>query len=247
MKIDHYIASQSSISRRKILEFIKKNAVTLNAKIVTSLTVEMDPDKDIVKVDGVPILNKKQLEYYKFYKPLGVISTLNDPRDRPSLQAFIKRDQSLTPIGRLDRKTKGLMLFTNDGQFANQVSHPKFELSKTYQVTLDKKIKYFDMNRLSTGIFLNDGPIQFEKIELINKNIVIIVIKEGRNRIVRRSFSFLGYTVEKLKRIAIGPIRLDDLNEGQMKRLTKTEFKAIKAQLSKSSKGKEKTDQKANL
>jgi 23S rRNA pseudouridine2605 synthase len=133
-------------------------------------------------------------------------------------------EESIFPIGRLDRNTTGLLLFTNDGDLANKISHPQFEIPKVYKVTLDKPISVRDQKRLLTGILLEDGPVVFSKIELLDEAELLVTISEGRNRIVRRTFQQLSYEVKKLKRLSIGPIQLGGLAEGKFIKLSRPEL-----------------------
>jgi 23S rRNA pseudouridine2605 synthase len=232
-RIERFITSQTELSRRRVTALIQEGKVSVNGKIIHEIGFDIDPRKDDVQVSDQSIGYLYEPQYFKFYKPKGVISTMSDPKDRVCLAQYLgKMPESLFPIGRLDRETKGLLFFTNDGEFANKVSHPSFELQKEYQVVLDKVITHNDLRRLTKGIILEDGPIKFTDVTKKGKKELVVWIAEGRNRIVRRTFSFLGYSVEKLKRTAIGPIKLEGLAEGEFSPLTKHELRLIKASFS---------------
>lgn len=227
-KLDTLLISQTEFSRREILDLLTDKKITINGQVVQSLTHVTDPAKDTIKINGKTISTHLRFFYYKFHKPKGIISTLEDPRGRPTLKEFMKDlPVSVFPIGRLDRDTSGLLLFSNDGQFAQQISHPKFKITKLYKVTVDKSLTERHTERLLSGMLLDDGPAKFSKIELISEISCYATISEGRNHIVRRLFQQLGYTVIKLKRLAIGPIQLDKLAEGKFKELKIAELKAI--------------------
>ncbi len=232
IKLEEFLASQTAYSRRKILDLLNAGEVSVNGVPVTSLSHPVQPKTDQIKVGTVKIEHEIPYMYYKFNKPKDVICTLHDPKGRRDLMEFLRPfPQSLTPVGRLDRQTKGLLLFTNDGEFANRLMHPRYGVSKLYTVTLDQAPTARHLERLTEGMMLEDGPIRFSSIEIVDNKILKVSLKEGRNRIVRRTFDHLGYTVEKLKRIAIGPILLGKLAEGDMQPLSSGELRTLKTQL----------------
>ena len=231
MTIETYLASQTQHSRRQILAAILKGQVRVNGKPITSIAHEVVPNKDQVRFNGDLIPFAVPLLYYKFNKPRNVISTLSDPKGRVDLRSFLKgKPKQLFPVGRLDRLSKGLLLFTNDGQLAYQLTHPKFHLEKTYEIILDNALTPAHAQRLSTGIMLDDGPVQL-KLERLAPTQYLVRIAEGRNRILRRSFDFFGYTVKKLNRLAIGPVELGNLAEGEFAELSKKELARLREQL----------------
>ncbi len=175
---------------------------------------------------------KAKYAYYLLNKPNDVISTHDDPKNRKNLNIFLDQiKEEVFAVGRLDRKTTGLMLLTNDGDLANQLLHPRYQISKIYEVELDKKISHEDMNKCKKGFFLEDGPIKFETIEVIAKTKLIISLHEGRNKIIRRTFAYLNYDVKKLKRTQIGSLTLDQLKTGQIRPCTTKEIKELKSHL----------------
>jgi pseudouridine synthase len=230
IKLVKFIVSNSPFSRREIASACINNEIQINNKIVNSLAFLIDPNKDSIKIKNQLVKPQKHFYYYKFYKPNNVICSLSDPKNRPDLTKYISYalPKEIFPIGRLDRKTTGLLLFTNDGDFANKICHPKYKLKKTYHVWLDKKITKALIKKLSSGIFLADGPVQFSQIIVNTEKSLKISIHEGRNRIIRRSFSHLGFEVTNLKRISIGPILLGKVKPGEFSALKNTELKALK-------------------
>ena len=228
-----FITQKTPLSRRKVLELIKAKKIWVNDKIATDMTMIIHPNKDRVRADkqvlepGLP-----KLVYYKLNKPKGVITTLVDPRGRRTVAEFTARiPEKVVPIGRLDRDTTGLLLLTNDGHLANQIAHPSFHLPKMYQVILDQVITRANLARLLTGMVLEDGPFSFDKVEKVDEKTLRVTITEGRNRIIRRAFTQLGYEVQKLKRLSIGPVQLGKLEKGQLKRLTTAEVATLMATL----------------
>lgn len=229
MKLETFISLKTPLARRKIFSLLKEKKILVNGKIAVDLLMSINPSIDKVKVAtqtlsaGVPAF-----VYYKFYKPKDVISTLGDPKGRKNLEDFIKKlPEYVFPVGRLDRNTTGLLLFTNNGEFANKLCHPHYKVAKLYRVTLDKKITKQDLLRFEQTMILEDGPFSFKKIDLVEPTVLMVTLEEGRNRIIRRACAHLGYEVTRLKRYAIGPIELGTLEEGHFKKLTKSEISAL--------------------
>ncbi|MCP4051343.1 MAG: rRNA pseudouridine synthase [bacterium] len=229
LKLGPYLSSQLSISRREIMSLLKEGRIKVNGNPVYSISKLIIINKDLVTVNSKKIIFRPEFYYYKFNKPKNVISTLADPEGRRDLKYYMSGvPQNIFPVGRLDRNTKGLILFTNDGEFANRVSHPGYHINKVYKVTLNKRIIRRDIERLLSGLILADGPVRFTNVDIVSDVSVIVTINEGRNRIVRRSFEQMNYEVKKLKRISIGDIQLQELKEGAFKRLTVNELRSLK-------------------
>lgn len=227
MKLDRFLVSASPHSRRDIYELVTSGAVSVNGQVVSDMTMLVRPDRDTVTVHDETVF-LGQLYYYKFYKPLGVLSTMHDPKGRLSVVAYMKKlPKGVFPVGRLDRKTSGLLLLTNDGGLANSLMHPSFKLPKTYRVGLDKGIKFPDVESLVGGFFLEDGPVKFDSVTVLDKRTLDVTLSEGRNRIVRRSFATLGYEVVKLHRSRIGEVQLGTLAPGQTKPLSEKELRSL--------------------
>ncbi len=219
-KLAQYVASNTRHSRRDLEALIQEGKITVNDKPVTQYNLEINPNKDKIKISDTSVKSGHRLVFL-YHKPPGVISTLSDPQGRKNLGEVIQSlPEGVKPVGRLDRNTSGLMILTNDGNLAQELNHPTHHVSKTYQLTLDKWIKQPDIDRLLAGFFLDDGPVQFEACHLEAKDRMTVVISEGRNRIVRRSFEYLGYLVKKLKRTSVGPYELGSLPVGQIIKLT---------------------------
>jgi len=229
MKLDAYILAQTSYSRREVLELITSGRVVLNGNVAKSMVKDIKIGIDIVKIDGQKLGGDIKYFYYKFNKPTGVMSTMEDPQGRKCLKDLMRGlPESLKPVGRLDRDTSGLMIFTNDGQLSNELMHPSTHTQKLYRVTLDKKISKADFSRVLSGVMLEDGPAKGDFLTLISEHSVDLVIHEGRNRLIRRLFDALGYKVTKLKRLSIGSVQLGELPVGQFRQLTQRELRAIK-------------------
>jgi 23S rRNA pseudouridine2605 synthase len=233
LPIETLISRKTPLSRRKILSLITEGKISVNGAIVKDLKMPVDPKKDKIVIEGrVLPVGVPKLVYFKFNKPKGVITSMSDPQGRDTVARFLKKiPENIFPIGRLDRDSTGLLLLTNDGDFANKISHPSFHLPKRYRVIVDKILTKNDILRLQNGLFLEDGPFSCDDVIWELQNELILTISQGRNRIIRRAFDQMGYKVRTLKRISIGPIQIDNIAEGQIKPLNKSEFEALKSQL----------------
>lgn len=231
MRINKFLASCGIGSRRKVEEYIINGDVSVNNIAIYDLATDINEDKDIVKYKGKIVKLQDDKVYIMLNKPKGYICTVSDDRDRPTVMKLIKDKNRVYPIGRLDYNTEGLLLFTNDGDFANKIMHPKNKISKTYVVTLKSKPKSEELDRLRKGVMLEDGMTQPAIVDrprnvdgLYELNITIF---EGRNRQVRRMFEYIGYKVFALKRVKIGKLELEDLPLKQSRYLNKNEIEKI--------------------
>ena len=232
IRLNKYIASAGVCSRRKADELIQTDRVKVNGKVVHDLGVKITPSIDTIVVDGKQILILDEHVYILFNKPKDCITTTSDERGRTTIMDYVRSKQRIFPIGRLDRDTTGVLLLTNDGDFSNQLMHPRSKVKKAYKVTLDKALSLGDIQKLSSGIRLSDGMTEPSEVYPIpgSKNKVIgIVIHEGRNRQVHRMFESLGYDVKKLDRVAYGDITYVGVARGQWRYLTNQEIKQLRA------------------
>lgn len=227
MRIHKYLAHAGVASRRSAEELVSGGKVTVNgqpAKI--GQVIESDTAK--VTLDGKPVTLAQTLEYYLLYKPRRVLSTLADPEGRPTVASLIKSSSRLYPVGRLDYDSEGLMLLTNDGDLAYQITHPKFEIDKTYKVLLKGVISDKSVGYLESGVTIEGqktAPAQVEVVEAQSHNTWIkITIHEGRNRQIRKMCQAVGHPVMRLIRIKLGPWELGDLKTGQYQALSPSEI-----------------------
>lgn len=230
MRINRYLASCGIASRRKAEEYILKGLVSVNGEKVTNLSTEI-AENDIVLFDGKKINIENEMVYLMLNKPKGYICSVKDEKDRPTVMKLIKEKQRVYPVGRLDYNTEGLLLLTNDGDFANRVMHPSGQIGKTYEVVLKAKPKSEELDQLRKGVMLEDGLTQPAIVSrvvfddgLYKLNITIF---EGKNREVRRMFKAIGYNVFALKRVKIGDLKLGDLPVKQYRKLTQSEIEKI--------------------
>lgn len=238
-RLQKVIAQSGLTSRRKAEQFIVEGRVRVNEQVVTELGVRVSP-KDTVEVDGVP-LHKEKHVYYVLYKPRGYISSVQDDKKRETVIDLMDDvTERIFPIGRLDYSTSGILLLTNDGDFAHQLMHPKFEMEKVY-VTKIKGIPSDEtLKRLRTGIRDKGDLLKANKYRVIStdkrKNTAILEIKlhEGKNHQIRRMMDGLGYPVMKLKRERYGSMTLDGIQPGRYRALTHQEINRLLEQASKS-------------
>jgi 23S rRNA pseudouridine2605 synthase/16S rRNA pseudouridine516 synthase len=237
-RIQKILAKAGIASRREAENMVLEGRVTVNGNVVDTLGVKADLSKDHIKVDGKRISFVEPLVTLLLNKPRGYVSTVRDPQGRPTVMDLLKNMKyRVYPVGRLDFDAEGLLLLTNDGGLAYQLSHPKFSVPKTYWVKVAGVPDANKMGRLMRGVMLEDGRATALSVRMIRtreKNCwVEIVVTEGRNHLVKRMFSAIGHSVFKLKRVGFGPIRLGSLAAGQFRHLTPEEMKKIKGQDSK--------------
>jgi 23S rRNA pseudouridine2605 synthase len=217
-------------SRRKCEELMLAGEVTVEGEVVTRLGTKVDPVTAVIRVGGKRLPPVSPHVYLVLNKPTGVVSTMSDPQGRPTLADLVAdRPERLFHVGRLDTDTAGLLLLTNDGEFAQRMAHPSYEVDKTYVAEVDGRVSKTTLEMLLTGIVLDDGPVTVSAARPVgqgvqDRSIVELVIHEGRNRIVRRLLDHVGHPVRKLTRIAIGPIQLTGLKVGELRELTNDEL-----------------------
>lgn len=227
IRLNKYIANAGICSRREADVFINAGSVTVNGKLVTEMGYKVVPTDD-VRFDGGAI-NPEKKRYVLLNKPKNYITTMDDDRGRKTVMDLIGNatKERIYPVGRLDRNTTGLLLFTNDGELAKKLTHPKHRVQKLYHATLDKKLSMEDLQKIADGFVLDGKPVIVDEISYIlnkSKNEVGIKIHSGRNRIVRRIFEHFGYTVVKLDRVIFAGLTKKDLPRGHHRFLTDLEI-----------------------
>jgi 23S rRNA pseudouridine2605 synthase len=226
----HKLLAQSGIaSRRKCEELMLAGLVEVDGEVVTRLGTKVDARTAVIRVDGKRLPPVSEHVYLALNKPRGVVSTISDPEGRRTLQDLVSdRPERLFHVGRLDTDTSGLILLTNDGDFAHRMAHPSYEVDKTYVAEVDGEATKATIRTLLDGVALEDGPVTVSKARLVTsargKSIVELVIHEGRNRIVRRLLDHVGHPVRRLTRTAIGPVGLGQLKGGELRDLTLDEL-----------------------
>lgn len=231
MKLQKFMAHAGVASRRKSEEMIEKGRVQVNGTRAHIGQV-VEPGKDTIEVDGKVLSNADEpLRYFLVDKPVGIVSTTSDELGRETVLSLIPRiSERLYPVGRLDKDSSGLMLLTNDGDLANKMTHPKYEVKKTYRVEIAGRPTYAALSHLERGVRLSDGYTQPAFIELLNSSadisVLEITIHEGRNHQVRRMMERIGYPVVTLERVVLGPFELVQLEGKRYLELTADEVAA---------------------
>lgn len=227
VRLNKFIAQSGFASRRKADELILAGKVRVNGKTVEELGMQVHPSRDVVVVDGRTIRQFEDMVYVMFNKPPRIVTTMNDPEGRPSVaDYFDKARVRLFPVGRLDWDSEGLLILTNDGDFAQQVSHPKNDVAKTYLVKVDGQPTVEQMQKLVRGVSIIGGKAHALFVEKAERRSsdkydwIKIIINEGRNRQIRQMFEKIGYDVMKLQRVAVGRLRLGPLDKGKFRILT---------------------------
>jgi 23S rRNA pseudouridine2605 synthase len=231
VRLNRYIANSGVCSRREADELITQGLISVNGKVITELGHKVMPG-DLVKYDG-KTLKREKLVYILLNKPKDFITTMDDPQDRKTVMELIAGacDERVFPVGRLDRNTTGLLLLTNDGELADMLTHPSSQISKIYEVELDKPLEKSDYDTIVNGhVHLFDGAVKVDEIAYLpkGKKHLGLEIHEGRNRIVRRIFEHLGYEVVRLDRTTYAGLTKRDLPRGNWRMLTKQEIAELK-------------------
>ncbi len=232
IRLNKYLADAGICSRREADKLIESGVVMINGKIVTQLGTKVSRT-DKVQYGG-ETLKREKLRYVLLNKPKDFITTSDDPQNRKTVMNLVEKacNERIYPVGRLDRNTLGLLLFTNDGDLAKKLTHPKHNIKKIYHVFLDKPMTKNDMITLAGGVELDDGMIQPDKIAYVtgenDKTQIGVELHSGRNRVVRRMFEHFGYRVIKLDRVFFAGITKKDLPRGKWRLLTEKEISLLK-------------------
>ena len=229
IRIQKLLALAGVASRRRSEELMLGGLVEINGEVVTRLGTKVDPARDLIRVDGKRLPPISEKVYLVLNKPRGVVSTMSDPEGRRTLQDLVAdRPERLFHVGRLDTDTSGLIILTNDGDFAHRLAHPSYEVDKTYVAEVKGELFPRTVKQLREGVTLEDGPVTVSAARIVQatptKSIVELTIHEGRNRIVRRLLDHVGHPVTRLTRTRVGPVKLGALKAGAMRELTVDEL-----------------------
>ena len=229
VRLQKLLAQSGVASRRRCEELMLAGVVTVDGEVVTRLGTKVDPRVAVIRVEGKRLPPVSAHVYLALNKPRGVVSTMSDPEGRRTLSDVVAdRPERLFHVGRLDTDTAGLLILTNDGDFAQRLAHPSYEVDKTYVAEVTGEVTKATLRRLRDGVRLEDGPVTVSRTRIVQhgtgKTIVELVIHEGRNKIVRRLLDHVGHPVTRLTRTRIGPVRLGQLKSGELRDLTLEEL-----------------------
>lgn len=226
IRLQRLLASAGYGSRRQCEDLIETGRVDVDGITVTKLGTTVAVADQKVKVDGV-LLKKQKLVYYAVNKPVGFVTTNRDPRGRPRVIDLVPPNERVFPVGRLDLSSEGLLLLTNDGELSQRLTHPKFGVRKVYRVTVAGKVDVESMKKMRQGIYIAEGFVKVEGAKLLKTRgratEMEIILREGKNREIRRILARLGHKVQKLRRIAVGPLKLGEVPSGAYRQLTSQE------------------------
>ncbi|MFZ9688683.1 MAG: pseudouridine synthase [Phycisphaerales bacterium] len=240
VRLQKFLADAGVASRRRCEEMIAEGLVEVNGTVVASLPAWIDPVKDEIVADGRRVRRDSRVAYVLLFKPKGVVCTNSDPEGRSCAVDLVDHPSGLRlyPVGRLDMDSSGLLLMTNDGELANRLTHPRYEMHKGYEVTVAGQLADDDIKRLERGVFLSDGErgpgrkAKAGRLDVIardrQKTILYMELFEGRNRQIRRMLLALGHPVKKLRRVKMGPLRLKGLAVGEWRDLTTDELDQVR-------------------
>lgn len=231
-RLQKIISMAGITSRRKAEDLIRDGKVTVNGEVIRVLGAKADIERDHVKVDG-KLINPEPLEYFAFYKPQGVVTSLSDPEGRPVVSDYFSSKRRLYPAGRLDFNSEGLVIMTNDGDLAKNIMTAG-SIPKVYRVKVREIPDKVSLEKLRNGVRLKDGaslaPCKIEIIKFARNPWLEVTLVQGKNRQVRRMFEEIGHFVMKLKRVSIGPVGLGPLRVGGFRKLSPVEIMALKGQ-----------------
>lgn len=230
-RVQRLLASAGLASRRKSEDLVRQGRVKVNDRIAF-LGDSAIIGEDVVTVDGINVMSERK-RYLIFNKPPGYVTTMSKKHGQDSVMKFIDVVERVFPSGRLDRDTQGLLVFTNDGSFSNRLTHPRYQIKKTYQVELDKYFGEKELKIIRLGLTLDDGFVKPLNVKRLSKNqsmpvIIEVIMTIGRKRIIRRMFSVLGFKVISLKRTSIGPLKLRDLRVATWRDITDEEILSVR-------------------
>ncbi len=232
VRLQKFLADAGVASRRAGEQFILEGRVEVNGQVVRQLGVKVDPVHDKVRVDGKPVHSKRKL-YVVLNKPKGCVCSRKDEFERPTIYELLPKEWNnvLYSVGRLDYDTEGLIFLTNDGQFALRLTHPRYEVSKKYLVTVEVRVEPEMLEKFVHGVFHEGERLKAKRAHLVSSTksmtVVELELTEGKNREVRRMFESQGVIVKRLQRVQIGKIKLGELKPGKWRTLTEPEIKSL--------------------
>jgi 23S rRNA pseudouridine2605 synthase len=235
VRLQKVLAQAGIASRRACEALISEGRVEVNSEVVVEQGRRVDPERDVIRVDGARIPPPRHHLYLAMNKPRGVVVTMDDPEGRRTVADLLARggsrvvrNERLFHVGRLDADSEGLLILTNDGELANRLAHPSYHVPKTYIAEVTGLVSPETLRKLRRGLTLDDGPVRPISVKITSsaadRTLIKITLQEGRNRIVRRTMEAVGHPIRRLSRIGIGPVRLGNLKVGEYRELTRDEL-----------------------
>ena len=228
VRLHKYLADNGVASRRKCEEYIKDGLIKVNGKVVLEMGVKVDPEKDVVETAPALRMKEQTMVYFAFNKPVGYVCSVTGPEEPKIMKLLEDIAERIFPVGRLDKLTSGLLLLTNDGRFAYEMTHPKFEKEKEYVVKAREKVTDAAVQVLKSSFYIHGKKTQPVQVKVAGPHLFHVVLKEGRNRQIRRMCEKANLHIEKLKRIRIGRLMLGELAPGEYRDLSEREIKQLR-------------------
>jgi 23S rRNA pseudouridine2605 synthase len=231
IRLNSYIAKTGLCSRRKADELISRGKIKVNGRIITTLGIKVDPEKDSITYRGKELKLKMEHTYLLLHKPKGFLTTTRDERGRKTVFDLLSpshRRKNLFPVGRLDKETTGVLILTDDGKLANTLMHPRSQIEKTYRVGIDRPFEKTHLNRMTSGIRDEGNLLKAKAVHVSEEKVLEIILTEGKKREIRRMLARLNYKVNSLKRVQYAFLTLKELEEGTYRVLTEQEIEQLK-------------------
>lgn len=229
IRLNKYLSECGIASRRKSEEVILQGRIYINGVKVTDLAQKINPDTDKITFDGEPVFQERK-EYFILNKPKGYITAINDEKDRKNVVDLINTSVEISPVGRLDYNTTGVLILTNDGEFTNYLSHPSNKFEREFFVVLDKPLSNIEKEKLLKGVFIDNKRSKFTKIEFPetkNFKVLNVTFHDARNHFVKDMFKVIGFTVKQLHRLSFAGINVNNIPEGKYHKVTKEDLEHI--------------------
>lgn len=229
VRLQKYLADHGVASRRKCEEYIQKGLIKVNGKVVTEMGIKVDPEKDTIETSPELTMKQQGFVYYLLHKPVGYVCSVTGPEEPKVSELFKHMSERVFPVGRLDKLTSGLLLVTNDGRFAYEMTHPKFEKEKEYVVKVREKVSPEALKILEKSFFIHGKKTKPAEVTMQGPHLFRVILREGRNRHIRRMCENADLHIEKLRRVRISKLELGTLEPGEFRPLSKEEISGLRS------------------